>query len=116
MADHEEFKKQLEQSKLGYYWNEHNNAGNQYKGLVYTILRSVSRSGMSRVIDCLIVNKDGSISNIGASVAEILNRKYDHQKEGIKTGGCGMDMGFELVYSLSQKLYGDGYLLKQLWL
>jgi hypothetical protein len=30
--------------------------------------------------------------------------------------GCGMDMGFHVVYSLSQTLFNDGYALKQRWL
>lgn len=32
--------------------------------------------------------------------------KIDPKHGGIKIGGCGMDMGFELVYRLSAKLYG----------
>jgi hypothetical protein len=30
-------------------------------------------------------------------------------REGIIMGGCGMDMGFHLVYSLSSILYRNGY-------
>jgi hypothetical protein len=41
---------------------------------------------------------------------------------GIRVPGCGMDMGFHIVYSLSSTLYHDdfpteqGYALKQRWL
>jgi hypothetical protein len=31
------------------------------------------------------------------------------KRDGIVIGGCGMDMGFALVNSLSYALYGDGY-------
>ena len=30
--------------------------------------------------------------------------------------GCGMDMGFHVVYSLSQTLFNDGYAIKQRWI
>jgi hypothetical protein len=35
---------------------------------------------------------------------------------GLVVGGCGMDMGFHAVYTLSRILYNDGYALKQRWL
>lgn len=71
---------------------------------VYTILRHVSRSGMMRHI----------------SVKTELQGQYDYDvslvtdshlapHEGIKVGGCGMDMGFSLVYNLSSALYRSGY-------
>jgi len=36
----------------------------------------------------------------------------------VRVGGCGMDMGFHLIYSLSIALYGieNAYNLKQEWL
>jgi len=38
----------------------------------------------------------------------------------LRVGGCGMDMGFHIVYSLSLALYGSandgGYTLSQEWL
>lgn len=40
----------------------------------------------------------------------------DHEHNGIKVEGAGMDMGFHLVYSLSQRLFGDGYKLSHRWL
>ena len=30
--------------------------------------------------------------------------------------GCGMDMGFHVIYSLSQTLFNDGYAIKQRWI
>lgn len=74
---------------------------------VYTILRHVSSSGMSRVIDCKVANKDKSISHIGYLVANALDYKYDSKKEGIRVGGCGMDMGFHIVSGLAYTLSKD---------
>lgn len=89
---------------------------------VYTILRHVSRSGMSRVIDCY--TKDHQW--IGYRVALVTESKYDDKQRGVRIGGCGMDMGFALVYDLSWVLFGrnnpnrsdndGGYALKQEWL
>ena len=31
----------------------------------------------------------------------------------VGVGGCGMDMGFHMVYTLASVLYGDGYALKE---
>jgi hypothetical protein len=37
-------------------------------------------------------------------------------RNGIRVGGCGMDMGFHLVYTLSRALFDDGYYVKHEWL
>ena len=34
----------------------------------------------------------------------------------VGVGGCGMDMGFHLVYTLSRELFDDGYYVKHEWL
>lgn len=72
---------------------------------VYTILRHVSRSGMMRHISVI-----GPESNdITWQVARALGDRIDPKTGGIKVGGCGMDMGFHLVYNLSHRLYPDGF-------
>lgn len=75
---------------------------------VYTILRHVSRSGMSRVID-LIIMSDAGPRSIAALAAEVCNKKIDRDRWGIKIGGTGMDMGFALVYELSYALFKHGF-------
>ena len=75
---------------------------------VYTILRHVSRSGMSRVIDLLVMS-DGSPHSISGYAAEVCNSKLDRDRWGVKISGTGMDMGFALVYELSYNLFGDGF-------
>ena len=76
---------------------------------VYTILRHTSRSGMLRIIDPVAILPDGSHRHIGRMVADLIVRKYDTEREGVKCHGCGMDMGFDLVYSISQALYPEGF-------
>ncbi len=79
---------------------------------VYCILRSVSRSGMSRVIQLLAFDKSDSRQpdrHIGYLAAKAMNDRYDRDREGIKIGGCGMDMGFALVSNLSATLFREGF-------
>ena len=80
---------------------------------VFTIVRSVSRSGMNRVIDPIVFIDSWSPVYIGASVASVLGWKQADRQSGIKVSGCGMDMCFHLVYELSSVLFKDGYKLKQ---
>ena len=78
---------------------------------IYTILRHVSRSGMTRVIDLVILpadDKNGPRSVVGHA-SRLLSMPLDRDRRGIKIGGCGMDMGFELVYQLSYALFKDGF-------
>lgn len=78
---------------------------------VYTILRHRSSSGMSRVIDLKVVRvKEGKpeIYNIGYYAAKVLGLKWDEERGGVKVSGCGMDMGFHLVYGLGSVLWGHG--------
>ena len=75
---------------------------------VYTILRHVSRSGMSRSID-LIVMSDGKPLSISAWAADVINIRLDHDRWGLKIRGTGMDMGFALVYELSSALFRDNF-------
>jgi hypothetical protein len=82
---------------------------------VYVILRSVSKSGMSREIG-LVSFVDGHPYHPNYAAARLLDRSVNKAGDGIRCQGAGMDMGFELVYSLAQKLYGDGYALKHVWL
>ena len=74
--------------------------------VVYTSLNSVSRSGMSREIS-LYATKDGEIVNITWHAAAALGDKTG-KTGGIKIGGCGMDMGFALVYNLGATLWPNG--------
>ena len=72
---------------------------------VQTILRHTSRSGMSRSISPIVDGQD-----VSYLVAPLLDRKVDQNNGGIKLGGCGMDMGFELVYEMGYALWPDGFM------
>lgn len=80
-----------------------------------TILRHVSRSGMSRVIDVIKWGDDEChpgkqrVYGLGYNAAQAAGYSYDRDRNGVKIGGCGMDMGFQLVYTLSSALYPDGF-------
>jgi hypothetical protein len=76
---------------------------------LYTEIKNVSRSGMSRVIQVIKINCNNgepSLSYLGYSIALALDWKYDREREGVKVGGCGMDMGFHMIHTLGYVLYG----------
>lgn len=108
------------------------------KQRVYCLLRSRAASGMSRVIDLFIVVPDYqtdyplkpaseatyagerdyskgkrrrvgyTLRSIGYTAAKAMDDRWDSDKQGIRVGGCGMDMGFALVYELGQTLWPHG--------
>ncbi len=98
---------------------------------VYTILRNVSRDGMSRQIDTVIVRK-GKIQNITQLVGDATYTRIG--KHGsLVVGGYGMDMGFAVTYDLGCFMWpkgtrkahgrrngspdhGGGYTFRQAWL
>ena len=73
---------------------------------VWTSVKKVSRSGMSRRIECFMV-EGNEIHNITGYVASILG--YGRNDDGMAVGGCGMAMGFHVVYSLSWALFGKSF-------
>jgi len=75
---------------------------------VYTILRHVSASGMSRTIDLVIIRNNEPL-NLTYGAARATGHTLDTKHDGIKIGGCGMDMGFALVYELSDVLFPNGF-------
>jgi hypothetical protein len=75
---------------------------------VYTTLKHVSRSGMLRSIDVHLI-RDNEPQWIAPKVAKAINFSFDSKREAIKVQGCGMDMGFEVVYNLGCVLFPDGF-------
>lgn len=70
---------------------------------VRTILRHVSRSGMLRSISPIFKDND---------LSYWFSKALDwplHKTGGVSVGGCGMDMGFHLVYTLSRCLWREGF-------
>ena len=74
---------------------------------VYTVLTHVARSGMSRNIKVYKV-KNGEMLDISYDVAKVLELPQADDG-GVKIGGAGMDMGFEIVYLLGHALYPKGF-------
>lgn len=73
---------------------------------VYTVLRSVARSGMSRTLDVYAMC-EGRPLWVTPRVARVIGctRKGD----AMRVQGCGMDMGFWVAYELARKLYQDQF-------
>lgn len=75
---------------------------------VYTILRHVSRSGMMRIISPVII-RNNEPQDISWQVAKLGMWQRKYPNEGLTVHGCGMDMGFSVVYELSRVLFPDGF-------
>lgn len=74
---------------------------------VHYSVRHVSKSGMLSEIALTVIWNDGKGSrkeDITPHVANLLNYKIG-KTGGIRMTGTGMDIGWYLVYQLSQRLY-----------
>jgi len=76
--------------------------------IIYSIVRSVSKSGLSRTIDFYVIKDDKPIW-ITPAIRDILDYKQDEKTGALKVNGTGMDMCFHVVNSLGYKLFNDGY-------
>ncbi len=75
--------------------------------VLHTVVRSVARSGMSRTLDVYSV-RDGELRNLSRLVGLALD--YRRNDSGaLKVSGCGMDMGFAVVYEVGAVLFADGF-------
>ena len=86
---------------------------------LYTVLRRVSRSGMTRVIDVKVINKDSEPRNVIVQEFMYCAKGCDQEAKwggNYKVTGCGMDMGFWLVYELGCLVHDDGYWFNHIWL
>lgn len=78
------------------------------KPQLYTVLRHVSGSGMSRSISLCYVNKQGVICELDYWLCKALGYTFDKNNGGVKVSGCGMDMGYHLVYNVGAAVYPKG--------
>lgn len=114
------------------FWKDENGKSSAYNLLadlpkgttIYTVLRKVSRSGMSRVIDvCIIRNNEPHWIRL-PEINGILSHKVfatdlDQSRAwggDYKVHGCGMDMGFDLVYKIGRLIHEDGYWFNHRWI
>lgn len=77
---------------------------------IYTILRHVSGSGMSRDISLLKL-ENGQPHHLTYTIAQALGYSLAKNtgSNAIKVSGGGMDMGFSVVYNLSRTLFPNGF-------
>lgn len=73
---------------------------------VYGIVRSVSRSGMSRRIDFYAIDPtDARPVFLTGYISTLLGMPWKDKRDGLSVSGCGMDMIFHVVNNLSMALY-----------
>jgi len=94
----------------------------EYKGILrglfkkadykaFCCLRHVSSSGMLRRISVFVIVDNEPIC-LDWYIEQIGLYKRHHQKQGLVVRGCGMDMGFSVVYDLSRALYPKGFKIR----
>ena len=83
---------------------------------VHTICDHVSSSGMSRAIRVIVLKTEGDRVTdlhpnwlVGKALGLRHWRQRGHERDALVVGGCGMDMGFHLVYELSSVLFPEGF-------
>jgi hypothetical protein len=78
--------------------------------IVYTVLRHVSRSGMLREIGVLLPCGDSAgFWHPNYATASLIGATVNKRGDGVRVTGCGMDMGFHIVYNLSHALFPNGF-------
>lgn len=78
---------------------------------VYSVLRHVSASGMSRRIDFYaLVTEDRKprLRFLSGYIARAVGLRRHPRKDGLVVGGCGMDAGFHVVYELGATMWPKG--------
>lgn len=75
--------------------------------LVQTQCLHVSASGMTRRISVLAC-VDGQVRRMDEQIGLVIGSRIS-DSGGLIIGGCGMDMGFSIAYSLGRALYPQGF-------
>lgn len=79
---------------------------------VYTILRHVSASGMTRRISVIVLKLDDKgvarPIHLDWHIEQLGIAKRHARADGLVVGGCGMDMGYHLVYRLGNAMWPNG--------
>ena len=80
---------------------------------VYCVLRHVSSSGMTRRIDFFKPGKkDQGMIFLSGYIATACGYRRSRNHDGLIVGGCGMDMGFSVVYDLARTIFPKGFKVK----
>ena len=67
----------------------------------FAIVTHVSNSGMSRNIHFMAITKRGDMYNLDGFIHRITGYSFSSNYEGLRIGGCGMDMIFNTLYNLN---------------
>ena len=73
---------------------------------VWTLIRSVAPSGMSRKVSVFIVD-EGRIRDISWNAAHAIGYSVNEHHE-VRVHGCGFDAGYEIVHNLGAALWPNG--------
>ena len=77
---------------------------------VYTTVHKVSRSGMSREINVFIIVNNSRIWLVPL-IEKFGTYKRRSGSDYLNVSGCGMDMGFSVVYGFSHTIFPHGFKL-----
>jgi hypothetical protein len=75
---------------------------------LHTAVKHVSSSGMTRIINVYQLH-EGDADWLSYWVAKATGIPFDDKRDALRVGGCGMDMGFHVVYELGRVLWPNGY-------
>ena len=70
---------------------------------IYSIIRHVSQSGMTRHISFFIIHNN-EIWHIDNLISDYLDYRSNKNYNGLVVQGCGMDMAFSVVNHLQEKM------------
>ena len=70
---------------------------------IYSIIRHVSQSGMTRHISFFIIRK-GQVWFIDNLISDYLDYRPNKRYDALVVGGCGMDMAFSVVNNLQETM------------
>ena len=76
---------------------------------IYTILRGVSKTGMTRYVDAFVIVR-------GQPLWVTIPVRHTTKAGCYVLRGCGYDVGYDLVSSIGQALHGDTSWFHQRWL
>ncbi len=78
---------------------------------VYTVRRFRSKRSGAEIIDVFVIIENKPFF-IGQGVAAAIGFAFDTDRDGIFTGGFGMDYAIDVVLRLSSALFGNAYKLE----
>lgn len=77
------------------------------KQTVLQLVRSVSKSGMSRVISTYVSDGQDGLLCLDWAIAVVCG--YPLKNQGVRIRGCGTDMGFVLLDSATHRTFAQPY-------